>query len=109
MIEDNIVFRESWVLMNIQDTKTKLTGLSRGVTLRLLLLLDFHFNGNRELKTKQNIVGPLKLYKNTNFILKPAEWAVLKIHILSLHRLHLFHPWLQYFYLDNLENHRSLA
>lgn len=57
--------------MNIQDTK--LTGLSRGVTLRLLLLLDFHFNGNRELKTNQNIVGPLKLYKNTNFILKTAE------------------------------------
>ena len=59
--------------MNIQDTKTKLTGLSRGVTLSLLLLLDFHFNGNRELKTNQNIVGPLKLYKNTNFILKTAE------------------------------------
>ena len=44
--EDNIVFRESWVLMNIQDTKTKLTGLS--MTLSLLLFLDFRFNGNRE-------------------------------------------------------------
>ena len=43
--EDNTVFRESWVLINIQDMKTKLTGLPRGVTLRLLLLLDFHFNG----------------------------------------------------------------
>ena len=59
--------------MNIQDTKTKLTGLSRGVTLSLLLLLDFDFNGNRELKTNQNIVSPLKLYKNTNFLLKTAE------------------------------------
>ena len=43
-------------------------------------------------KTNQNIVDPLKLYKNTNFILKTAERTIHKVHVLSLHHLHLFHP-----------------
>lgn len=50
-----------------QDVKTKLTGLPRGVTLSLLLLLDFHFNGNRELKNKSKHCRSFKALQEHKF------------------------------------------
>ena len=71
--EDNIVFRESRVLMNFR-TRKQTNWFTKGCDIKsLMLFLDFHSMATENEKTNQNIVDPLKLYKNTNFILKTAE------------------------------------